>query len=60
MAPENLVRKWAEDDAIGIYFELNANDGQLSIAIEKDLECQDGPDGERDPDAFPRAAVMNC
>jgi hypothetical protein len=53
-APQHLVRDWAENDTIGIYFELPVNGSELRVAIEKDLECIDGPADERDPDAFPR------
>jgi hypothetical protein len=54
-APRELVREWVENDLIGIYFELPANGTALKVAIEKDLECVEGPAEERDPDAFPRA-----
>jgi hypothetical protein len=55
-APETMVSDWANSDEIGLYFDLPANGAALSIAIEKDLECIDGPVEERDPDAFPRAS----
>ncbi len=59
-APETQIQDWASGDSIGIYFDLPANGTVLKIAIEKDLECMNGPDEERDPDAFPRTAGKNC
>ena len=59
-APRAEVEKWAATDSIGMYFELPANGAKLRIAIEKDLECIDGPVEERDPDAFPRMSRKNC
>jgi hypothetical protein len=53
-APQHLIRDWAANDTIGIYFDLPVNGSELKIAVEKDLECVDGPAEERDPDAFPR------
>jgi hypothetical protein len=54
-APLKQVTNWADDSGdVGIYFELPADGSVLKIAIEKDLECVDGAEGERDPDAFPR------
>jgi hypothetical protein len=47
--------EWANSEAIGMYFDLPANGSVLRVAIEKDLECVDGPPEERDPDAFPRS-----
>jgi hypothetical protein len=59
--PKTQVKDWAASNAIlGIYFDLPANGSVLKIAIEKDLECVDGPEEERDPDAFPRQALKNC
>jgi hypothetical protein len=58
-APQHLVRDWAANDTIGIYFDLPVNGSELRVAIEKDLECIDGPADERDPDAFPRP-MKNC
>ena len=58
-APRDLVHQWAENESIGMYFELPANGATLKIAIEKDLECIDGPPEERDPEAFPRSS-RNC
>jgi len=57
--PEASVREWARTDEIGMYFDLPANGSSLKVAIEKDLECIDGPAEERDPDAFPRSG-KNC
>lgn len=60
-APSGEVKNWAADSAsLGIYFDLPANGSVLKVAIEKDLECVDGPEEERDPDAFPRAALKSC
>jgi hypothetical protein len=53
------IQNWASTDAIGMYFELPANGSMLKLAIEKDLECIDGPAAERDPEAFPRSG-KNC
>lgn len=60
LAPEALVHGWAGGEEIGLYFELPAGTSALTIAIEKDLECVDGPPEERDPDAFPRTAEKVC
>ena len=54
LAPRHGVSEWASTDQIGMYFEVGANGSALKIAIEKDLECLDGPVEERDPDAFAR------
>jgi hypothetical protein len=60
-APVTEVKDWAASDAsLGIYFDLPANDLVLKIAIEKDLECVDEPEEERDPYAFSREALKNC
>ncbi|HMF78156.1 MAG TPA: hypothetical protein VK604_21035 [Bryobacteraceae bacterium] len=54
-APSKQVRDWADSSTnVGIYFDLAANGSVLKVAIEKDLECVDGPEDERDPEAFPR------
>jgi hypothetical protein len=53
-APQEEVSEWAKSESIGMYFEFPANGASLRVAIEKDLECLDGPPDERDPDAFPR------
>jgi hypothetical protein len=59
-APQQQVARWAGSEDIGIYFELPANGTLLKVAIEKDLECIDGPPDDRDPDAFPRSEHGNC
>jgi hypothetical protein len=43
-----------------MYFDVAADGASLRIAIEKDLECVDGPEEERDPEAFPRGISKNC
>jgi hypothetical protein len=43
--------EWARGTEIGFYFEVEPG---LKVAVEKDLECVDGPADEKDPDAFPR------
>jgi hypothetical protein len=60
LAPAELVRDWASSEQIGIYFDLPADTSVLTVAIEKDLECVDGPPEEKDPDAFPRAVETAC
>jgi hypothetical protein len=57
--PMQQVTDWALSGEIGIYFDLPANGSVLKVAIEKDLECKDGPAEEIDPDAFPRGN-KNC
>ena len=42
------------------YFDLPADRSVLTVAIEKDLECVDGPPEEKDPEAFPRAIEKAC
>ena len=59
-APRGQVETWAQGEEIGIYFDLPATGASLRVAIEKDLECVDGPESERDPDAFPRASGALC
>jgi len=59
-APLQTVNRWASTDEIGIYFELPADGLSLKIAIEKDLECVEGPPEERDPFAFPRPGGTVC
>jgi hypothetical protein len=54
-APGNDLKQWANSEAIGMYFDLPADGSLLKVAIEKDLECVDGPPEERDPHAFPRS-----
>jgi hypothetical protein len=60
LAPEAVVHEWAGGEQIGLYFELPAGASALTIAIEKDLECIDGPPEEKDPDAFPRIVEKVC
>ena len=43
---------WTKSEEIGFYFEVEPG---LKVAIEKDLECLDGPAEEQDPHAYPRA-----
>jgi hypothetical protein len=52
--PRQFVQRWAESEEVGMYFDLPAGAGVLRVAVEKDLECVEGPEEERDPDAFPR------
>src|SRR3569833_515415 len=54
--PLSRCTDWAASEETGIYFELPANGSSLRVAIEKDLECIDGPEEERDADAFPRSS----
>ena len=60
VAPGWQVKDWARGDAIGLYFQVAANESPLRIAIEKDLECIAEPPEERDPEAFPRIPGKNC
>jgi len=55
VAPHQQVEEWANGESVGMYFEFPANGTSLKIAIEKDLECVDGPPEEKDPEAFPRS-----
>ena len=60
-APLRDVQSWAASDEVGLYFDLQAEQKVLRIAVEKDLECVDGAPAERDPDAFPRPdAARSC
>ncbi|MBV8070643.1 MAG: hypothetical protein JO270_12105 [Acidobacteriaceae bacterium] len=59
LAPQRQITEWADGTDIGLYFAFPANGSILRVAIEKDLECVDGPAEERDPDAFPRS-VKGC
>jgi hypothetical protein len=59
-APITEVQSWAHSETIGLYFELPADGATLQVAIEKDLECVDGPPEERDPEAFARTAGKTC
>jgi hypothetical protein len=45
------LHDWAKAAEIGFYFEVEPG---LKVAIEKDLECVDGPPEEKDPHAYPR------
>jgi hypothetical protein len=56
LAPSHHVAAWARGEEIGMYFDLPADGSHLRVAIEKDLECLDGPVEEADVDAFPRAS----
>jgi hypothetical protein len=47
------LNDWARGAEIGFYFDVEPG---LKVAVEKDLECVDGPADERDPDAYPRSA----
>ena len=53
-APRTQIESWANGDDIGLYFTIPTNAEPLKVAIEKDLECLDGPVEEKDPNAFPR------
>jgi hypothetical protein len=48
--PAATVRAWESAEEIGLYYSLE----NLDIAIEKDLQCNDGPAEEKDPLAYPR------
>jgi hypothetical protein len=58
--PDWQIKDWARGEAIGLYFQIAANESPLRVAIEKDLECKDEPVGDRDPEAFPRIPGKNC
>ena len=60
LAPRQQVSDWASGGSVGMYFEFPASGTSLKVAIEKDLECVDGPPEEYDPDAFPRGSGKNC
>jgi hypothetical protein len=51
--PEAMARSWEQSGDIGVYYRA----GSLDVAIEKDLECTDAREEERDPLAYPRKAV---
>jgi len=51
LAPQQQVDEWASSGSIGT---------SLKVAIEKDLECIDGPPEEQDANAFPRGESKNC
>ena len=59
-APHSLVLDWANSDEIGLYFAIPTSAEPLTIAVEKDLVCIDGPVEEIDPLAFPRLAEKAC
>jgi hypothetical protein len=59
-APGWQIKDWARGEAIGLYFHVSGEGAELRVAIEKDLQCVEGPAEERDPDAFARAAGKNC
>jgi hypothetical protein len=48
--PAATVRAWESAEDIGLYYTA----GNLAVAIEKDLQCNDGPADEKDPFAYPR------
>ena len=52
--PASLVDGWASSDDVGI----NARDGQMRIAIEKDFRCLTRP-REDEQDAYPHPAEAN-
>ena len=58
--PEVTIQHWFRVEDIGVYFHSPAGSSELHVAIEKDLECLDGPPGEYDPDAFPRLLRKSC
>jgi hypothetical protein len=49
------LHDWARGAEIGLYFEVEPG---LKVAIEKDLECVDGPPEEKDPLAYPRSTKL--
>ena len=59
-APLGQVQAWARGDDLGLHFEVGSALSTLRVSIEKDLECVDGPENERDPDAFPRLTHSHC
>ena len=50
--PAANARAWERSDDVGVYYRA----GSLDVAIEKDLECTDLREEERDPYAYPRKA----
>ena len=58
--PEEQLRRWAQTDSVGLYFEFPVDGAVLKVAIEKDLVCVDGPEEERDPYAYPRRTTPTC
>jgi len=59
-APLDALTSWAAGDDLGLYLDFAATPEPLKVAIEKDLECVDGPPEDRDFDAFPRLVGKNC
>jgi hypothetical protein len=51
--PAASAKVWEQSADIGIYYRA----GSLEVAIEKDLECVEAPEEERDPYAYPRKAA---
>jgi len=51
--PSNQAKLWAESDELGI----SAQFGQLSLLIEKDLQCLKSR-GEEDHDTFPNPKAL--
>lgn len=51
--PGTMARLWGQSGDIGVYYRA----GSLDVAIEKDLECTDAGEEERDPFAYPRKAA---
>jgi len=49
------LAEWARGGEIGFYFDVEPG---LRVAVERDLECVDGPEEEKDPYAFRR--VKTC
>ncbi len=61
IAPLADIAAWAKSDDLGLYFKLPGDDAiDLDVAIEKDLECLDAPEIDRDPDAFARGSAKRC
>lgn len=60
LAPAAELERWASDDSIGLYFDLETAHEPLRLLIEKDLECVEGAPEEYDPDAFSRSAPKSC
>lgn len=55
VAPRSHLQSWANSLELGLSYDLPLETTFLRILIEKDLECIDGPEEERDPDAFSRS-----
>ncbi len=54
------VIAWARSGEMELHRSIATGHDPLKLMVEKDLVCVDGPDEERDPDAFPRAAAAIC